>query len=117
MIAHVARYHRGAEPRRRHQEFGLLDGKVRQRIKRLSAILRVADGMDRGHAGAVRGIKVRWLQRAVRITVIADPRARSVRLELWGAERKSSLLARVAERDVELVGPDGVVYADDESGT
>jgi exopolyphosphatase/guanosine-5'-triphosphate,3'-diphosphate pyrophosphatase len=114
MIALVARYHRGAEPRRRHAEFGSLDRDGQRRVRRLSALLRVADGLDRGHAGAARGVKVRWLQRAVRITVVPDPRARSVRLELWGAHRKSGLLAKVARRDVEIVGPNGQVYRDEE---
>jgi len=114
MIALVARYHRGAEPRRRHAEFGSLDRDGQRRVRRLSALLRVADGLDRGHAGAARGVKVRWLQRAVRITVVPDPRARSVRLELWGAHRKAGLLAKVARRDVEIVGPNGQVYRDEE---
>jgi exopolyphosphatase/guanosine-5'-triphosphate,3'-diphosphate pyrophosphatase len=114
MIALVARYHRGAEPRRRHAEFGSLDRDGQRRVRRLSALLRVADGLDRGHAGAARGLKVRWLQRAVRITVVPDPRARSVRLELWGAHRKAGLLAKVARRDVEIVGPNGQVYRDEE---
>lgn len=116
MIAHVARYHRGADPRGRQREFGALDRKVRRRIRRLAAILRVADGLDRGHAGAVRGVKVRWLQRAVRLTLVPDPRATSVRLELWGAHRKAGLLAGVARRAVEIIGPDGEVYAGADEG-
>lgn len=116
LVALVARYHRGAEPRRRHPEFGALDKAARQRVRRLSAILRVADGLDRGHAGAIRSVKVRWLQRAVRLTVVPDPRARSLRLELWGAERKAGLLARVARRAVEIVGPDGEVFSGESEG-
>jgi exopolyphosphatase/guanosine-5'-triphosphate,3'-diphosphate pyrophosphatase len=110
MIAHVARYHRGAEPRRRHLDFARLDRETRRRIRRLSAILRLADGLDRGHAGAVKRIKIRWMERAVRVTVVPQPRA-SVRLEMWGADRKSGLLAKLARRDVELVGPQGEVFA------
>src|ERR1700687_2517596 len=45
----VARYHRGAEPKKKHRNYGNLDRGVRQTIKRLSAILRVADGFGRGH--------------------------------------------------------------------
>lgn len=111
IIAHVARYHRGAPPRRAHREYGALDRATRRRIRRLAALLRVADGFDRGHVGAVRRIKVRWLERAIRLTVVPDGRARSVRLELWGANRKSALLAKVAGRPVEVVGPDGTVVS------
>ena len=48
----IARYHRGSAPKKKHRNFGMLDKTLRQRIKRLSAILRVADGFDRGHVSA-----------------------------------------------------------------
>lgn len=109
VMAHVARYHRGATPRDAHADFAALDRATRRRIKRLAAILRVADGFDRGHIGAVRQVKVRWLDRALRLTAVPDPRARSLRLELWGASRKAALLAKVAGVPVEVVAPDGEV--------
>lgn len=115
VVAHVARYHRGAEPKKKHRDYGKLDKKMRKRIKRLAAILRVADGFDRGHVGAVAEIKVRWLDRALRLTAVPDPRASTLRLELWGASRKSRLLSELAGVPVEIVAPDGSVttYADE----
>lgn len=109
VAANVARYHRGAAPRRKHPNFGRLDRATRDRIVRLSAILRVADGFDRGHVGAVQRVKVRWTDRALRITAVPDPRARVLRLELWGASRKSTLLSELAGVPVEVVAPDGTV--------
>jgi exopolyphosphatase/guanosine-5'-triphosphate,3'-diphosphate pyrophosphatase len=109
VMAHVARYHRGAPPRPSHLPYGTLDRATRQRIRRLSAILRVADGFDRGHVGAVQKIKVRWLDRALRLTVVPNPRARSIRLELWGANRKSAMLSKLAGVPVEIVTPEGEV--------
>ena len=107
-VAHVARFHRGEAPsRKRHREFARLDQPVRKRVRRLAALLRIADGLDRGHVGAVDKVRVRWLDRAVRITPIAAPKVRSLRLELWGAARKSQLLERVAKLPVEIVGPGG----------
>jgi len=117
IVANVARYHRGSEPKRRHVNFGELDQEMRDTIVRLSAILRIADGFDRGHAGAVERIKVRWTRRALRLTAVPNHRARSVRLDLWGAARKSSLLSKVADARVEIVAPDGKVLSyDDEVG-
>ena len=116
VIANVARYHRGAEPRKSHGNFGPLSAGARQRVLRLAAILRVADGFDRGHAGAVDDIKVRWMPRALRITATPSPRATSIRLELWGASRKSGLLARVARTEVEIIGPDGAVMSAEGDG-
>jgi exopolyphosphatase / guanosine-5'-triphosphate,3'-diphosphate pyrophosphatase len=117
IVANVARYHRGSEPKRRHINFGSLDSEMRDTIIRLSAILRVADGFDRGHAGAVERIRVRWTRRALRLTAVPNRRAGSIRLDLWGATRKSRLLSRVAGAPVEIVAPDGKVLSyEDEEG-
>ena len=118
VVANVARYHRGEEPRRRQDNFGRLDKRLRKRIRRLSSLLRIADGLDRGHASAVAGVKVRWMQRAIRITPIpATPRPRGgMRLEMWGAHRKSGLLAKVAGTPVEIVAPDGHVLSSEALG-
>ena len=59
IIANVARYHRGSVPKMKHENFGQLDQQMRDTILRLAALLRVADGFDRGHAGAVDSVKVR----------------------------------------------------------
>ena len=109
IVANVARYHRGSPPKKKHRQFGVLDRDLRSRIKRLAAILRVADGFDRGHISAVSRVKTRWTERALRVTPVASAKARSLRLELWGASRKSELLAKVAGVPVEIVSPDGVV--------
>lgn len=111
VIAHVARYHRGGEPKRKHSDYWALDRDTRERIRRLSGILRVADGFDRGHVRAVARVKVRWLERAIRLTPVSRRANAPLRLELWGASRKSGLLADVAGVPVEVVGPDGAVYS------
>lgn len=110
-IANVARYHRGAPPKRKHRNYGILDRALRRRIRRLAAILRVADGLDRGHIGAVERVKCRWLDRALRLTTVANRRAQSLRLDLWGASRKSALLSTVVRIPVEIVAPDGTVIS------
>lgn len=114
VIAHVARYHRGSEPKRKHEAFWALDRATRERIRRLSAILRVADGFDRGHVSNVDRVKVRWLERAIRLTPVPKRANAPLRLELWGAARKSGLLAEMAAVPVEVVGPDGTVHTVDE---
>jgi exopolyphosphatase / guanosine-5'-triphosphate,3'-diphosphate pyrophosphatase len=108
-VANVARYHRGARPKKAHGNFGVLDKALRQRIERLAAILRVADGFDRGHSGGVARVRPRWSDEALELHAVPDRRATSIRLELWGASGKSDLLARVAERPVRIVAPGGDV--------
>ena len=117
IVANVARYHRGAEPRKKHANYGGLEKPMRETIRRLAAILRVADGFDRGHANAVAEIKPRWMERALRLTAVPSRQSNNLRLELWGAARKSKLLSEVAGVTVEIVAPDGSVTTyEDEVG-
>ncbi len=117
IMANVARYHRGAVPKEKHPTFAQLTADQQQRVRRLSALLRVADGFDRGHIGAVQQVKVRWTERALRLTPVPDPRARSTRLELWGASRKSDLLEKLLDVPVLVIGPDGKPVESDGTDT
>jgi len=54
----------------------------------------------RGHIAAVDRVKVRWLDRAIRIAPVPIRADAPLRLEIWGAHRKSALLARVTDRPV-----------------
>lgn len=61
LIAHVARYHRGSMPdKSRHCEYGLLEKKERKVVKRLSAILRLCDGLDRAHMQLIKSLKTEY---------------------------------------------------------
>jgi exopolyphosphatase/guanosine-5'-triphosphate,3'-diphosphate pyrophosphatase len=73
-------------------------------VKRLSAILRLADGLDRGHISAVDRVKVRWMHNRIRITPIPRNIHQPMRLEVWGASRKAQLLEKIAGVPVEIVG-------------
>jgi len=70
IVANVARYHRGAQPKLEHQGYGGLDADDREAVEKLGAILRLADGLDRTHTDAVRGLEV-WLDGA-RLVVQVD---------------------------------------------
>ena len=116
-VALIARYHRGKAPRSKHKEWSALDREARERVRRLSALLRVADGLDRGHVGAVERVKVRWLARCIRLAPLPRRANGKLRLEIWGANRKAGLLADVAGLPVEVVAPGGAVLStDDEAG-
>lgn len=116
MIAHIARYHRGAPPKLKHVGFGQLDKQARERVVKLSALLRFADGLDRGHVGAVGSITVKWGADAVRITAHEADGSPNVRLECWGASRKRRLLEEVLGRPVRVLLPDGTDLSIDEDG-
>ncbi len=103
VIANVARYHRGATPRRTHDTLAPLDRAMRAQVRRLAALLRVADGLDRGHTSAVGRVRVRWSRTGIRIAAVPRIAGQVLRLELWGAARKRGLLERMAGVPVEIV--------------
>ncbi|HEX8804906.1 MAG TPA: Ppx/GppA phosphatase family protein, partial [Acidimicrobiales bacterium] len=59
LIAQVARYHRKSAPRKKHAEFAALTRRDQRRVRTLAAILRVAVGLDRTHAGDVVAVRAR----------------------------------------------------------
>ena len=61
IVSCIARYHRGGKPdKKRHDVYCNLDKKERKTVKRLSGILRIADGLDRNHAGLIQDIKIEY---------------------------------------------------------
>lgn len=57
VIALVARYHRGALPHQRHAYFGALDSDAQRCVAKLAALLRLADGLDKGRSGLVGDVR------------------------------------------------------------
>ena len=108
-VANVARYHRGPVPKKKHDNFGPLDRALRQRIERLAALLRVADGLDRGHVCGVERVEVAGDGRSVRLAPQPAVGVPALRLELWGADRKADLLRALLAAPVEIVAPGGEV--------
>src|SRR2546423_4787416 len=53
VVANVARYHRGAEPKKKHANYGGPEKPLRQNIKPPAALFRVAGGLYPGPAHAV----------------------------------------------------------------
>jgi exopolyphosphatase/guanosine-5'-triphosphate,3'-diphosphate pyrophosphatase len=97
MIATIARYHRRSPPKDRHEEFARLTPAERAVVKGLSAILRVADGLDRGHRRHVRQVKVSRRGTAVHVDVVADVGSE---LEVWSAKQKSDMLEELCGGEV-----------------
>jgi exopolyphosphatase/guanosine-5'-triphosphate,3'-diphosphate pyrophosphatase len=105
VIALIARYHRQALPKGTHEGFNRLTSKMQRVVKKLSAMVRLAEGLDRSHSQAVSGIDLYpraddYLAR-LRTTNEAE-------LELWAAHRHVRPLERVLGRPIrfELAGLD-----------
>ncbi len=95
LLAAIGRWHRGGNPSP-GDDYGLVD---EERLRRLTALLRIADGLDRGRAEAVDHIDVRV---GPSLVVIQVRTSRDVELELWGARRKRELFEKTFARDLEL---------------
>jgi len=99
IIGLVARYHRKAAPKASDPEYRALGQKARVTVRALSALLRVADALDRSHYGVVRDIAVS--RRADRL-VLQLATSGDAQLELWEARQRVDLLEQVLGLDVEF---------------
>nr|MBA3495746.1 Ppx/GppA family phosphatase [Gemmatimonadales bacterium] len=99
----ISRYHRRTGPRKKHADFAALPVADQAIVSRLSGLLRVADGLDRGHTAAVETVTTE-LSRQV-LTVRISPRlaGADLALECWGASRKADVLAKLLGREVAIV--------------
>lgn len=92
IMAHVARYHRRSTPKPRHSLYNKLNEEEKERIRKLSAIIRIADGLDRSHYQNVRSLNLVKSEDTItmRLATESDPQ-----LEIWGAMRKNLLFEEV----------------------
>jgi len=98
VIANVARYHRRAIPQAKHDGFRALTTKLQRTVRVLSALLRIADSLDRTHFSVVRTVDV-TIGRTVTITATVTGDAQ---LELWAAKGRADLFERVFRRRVQF---------------
>ncbi len=99
IMANVSRYHRRSTPKKRHQEYWKLKKDIRARIKKLSGILRVADGLDRSHYQNVQRLSVLNHENEIVLNIVTEGEPH---LEIWGAMRKSHLLKEVTGKKIRI---------------
>lgn len=98
-IASIARYHRGKGPKESHESWRNLDPTLRPVVEKLSAILRIADGLDRSHGQLIARVKCRVRPRAVSLDAAATADCEA---ELAATRKKADLFEKVFSRRVEL---------------
>jgi len=97
IVALVARYHRRATPRRKHREWAKLQREDRLLVRRLSALLRIADALDRRHSAGIRDIVCRIRGKRVSLDLVS---ARDISVEIHGALGKARLFEKIFGRKV-----------------
>jgi exopolyphosphatase/guanosine-5'-triphosphate,3'-diphosphate pyrophosphatase len=99
-LAALVRHHRRGDPKSSEARFGSLSAEDRARLRKLAALLRVADGLDRGRRGGVEDLEAFVGKDLVVVRLSTHDDAE---LELWGARRRRELFEKVFERELELV--------------
>ena len=86
-IALVARYHRRATPGRRHEEYAECGRKRRRIIRKLAAILRLAESLDRSHSQTISSLE---LHDRGDDALLQTRTSGDAELELWAASRHAA---------------------------
>lgn len=92
IIANIARYHRKSHPKQKHEAYAKLNPQDQIIVKKLASILRIADGLDRTHASAVKAVNC--ISNNGELNVMLEKSSStngSLELEIWGAEIKKDL--------------------------
>ncbi len=84
VMALVTRYHRRGAPRKSHELLAALPRANRRAVRWLSAMLRVAESLDRSRAQLVERVKMR---RRGRHWILRVAGRGDIELELWAAQR------------------------------
>ncbi|MFG0276222.1 MAG: HD domain-containing protein [Phycisphaerales bacterium] len=108
IVATVARYHRRSHPKQKHTAYARLSRDDQAIVRRLSALLRIADGLDRTHTQSVRDVRAEVIGPRAIFRVSARDGAE---VNIWGAERKAELFREVFDLETRFEAsqarPDG----------
>jgi exopolyphosphatase/guanosine-5'-triphosphate,3'-diphosphate pyrophosphatase len=98
-MALVARYHRQATPKRKHEGFGELPRRSRRVVRTLAALLRLAESLDRSHAQTITGLELhdRGDDDLLQLRTSGD-----AELELWAAARHAGPFERLAGKPLRI---------------
>lgn len=100
LIANIARYHRKSHPKPKHDNFTRLSSRKQYVVKVLAGILRVAEGIDRRQKQIIDDIKVTNINARIDICLHARGNATTPDVELWGADRRKTLLEEIFRKKI-----------------
>lgn len=100
MVALIARYHRKALPEPGHPCYGEMKDSDQYKVRLLAGMVRLADGLDRGHVNVISGLTVQTGAR--RIVIRCSKKGPAVE-ELHYGKAKADLLEEVLGYIVDIV--------------
>lgn len=98
-IAALCRFHRKSMPQARHSHFQALDVEARRWVLCLATILRLSDGLDRGHAQKVRDLSTSLRDGAICLSLDAENDAD---LELWAGAEAAKTFSELFARELQV---------------
>lgn len=99
LLGLIVRYHRGARPKKRHRRLAGTSREERHVLAVLSALLRLAVALDRGHCQLVQRVRCRLDGGALEIQLEGPG---ELELELWAARNKTGPLEKALGRPITL---------------
>jgi exopolyphosphatase/guanosine-5'-triphosphate,3'-diphosphate pyrophosphatase len=101
VIANIARYHRKSQPKAKHPDFAKLSSEDQIVVRKLAAILRVADGLDRSHTSSIKKISCKVEDKTV-VFILKGANETSLELDIWGAESKKELFEQTFDCSIKF---------------
>jgi exopolyphosphatase/guanosine-5'-triphosphate,3'-diphosphate pyrophosphatase len=95
ILANIVRYHRRALPKTSHAAFAALPSKARKTVKTLTAILRIADGLDMSHFSLVDEVKCTMGKKKVHFQLFTNAVHSKVELDLWAAQNHARFFEKL----------------------
>lgn len=102
LLANIARYHRKSHPKKKHANYSSLSDYSKNVIWTLSAILRIAEGIDRRQNQCVGGVRAFFDDFSIDIELIQKSKDIIPDIELWGSDRRKGMLEEKFVRKVSL---------------
>lgn len=91
LIANIARYHRKSLPGRSHPDYAVLNKRDKTTVRKLSSILRLADGLDRSYRSSVSEIRIDKEGKDVTLALVSDE---DISNEIYATKMKKKAFER-----------------------
>jgi len=92
LVANIARYHTKALPSEDHKPFARLDDADKELVRKLSAILRLADGLNRSHTLNIKALRCEPGRKRLDVHLRF---AGDIAVDLSGGQKKKDLFEEV----------------------
>lgn len=99
VLACLVRFHKGAGIKGGFRPYEQLSGARRRAVAKLAALLRVADGLDRGHDGAVTNVDSEIHGRIVRLIIEGEA---NLEIARWGASAAAPFFERTFDHELQV---------------